>query len=513
LSPSQAISQSPDKVRIAWQIGELGYRLRNGQKRVRQQIAQIHARFIEAYLECTRRFGKSTYGLIWLSEYCIKNPGSVSAFFAPVKEGLKDFIGDFNLPDSPIGSAFKDCPEDLLPTLDHSLTLTFPNGSKIIFRGSNNQQHRVRRGNSLRRVYVDEARDVDDLDNLIGSVVIPSLFLTDGRLLIGSTPADTEEHPLFAIKQAAEKEGRWIKYDILEARRYDPDIFTDARIQTFREATKDPVAWQREYMALWVKDPTKIIIPEWNDAQAVKIERDEFFPFYHKYAALDSGVADKTAGLLGYYDFKQAKLVIEDEFVLQGEEVRTDRIAEAFKMREEMLGYQATHRKEEMRKLAQHERVFRRVADNDNLILVNDLNSLYGLDFFPTRKDDLPAQINLVREWAKNGRILVNPRCVELLGCLRNAIWDKNREKLAKSKTYGHFDALMALVYLVRNVDTHTNPIPVNFGKSWATHAGIAPGSNQPNTSADNLARIFQVKTDRDVSRERFVKGADNGFG
>lgn len=506
---SQSQTLSPNTVRIAWKVGELGYRLRNLQKKVRQEVAAIHSKFIKAYLECTRRFGKSTFGLIWLSEDAIKNPGSMSAFFAPVKEGLRDYIIPI------IEQAFSDCPDDLLPTLDSNLTLTFPNGSKIIFRGSNNQQHRVRRGNAFRKVYIDEGRDVDDLDNLVDSVVIPSLFSTEGKLLIGSTPADTEDHPLHAIKQQAEKEGSYIHYTIYDAHRYDPEIFPQDRIDTFRKETTDKVAWQREYEAKWVKDPTKIIIPEWNDAHAIEVVRDEFFQFYQKYAALDSGVADKTAGLLGYYDFRRATLIIEDEFVLQGEEVRTDRIAEKFKAREVDLGYQATHdqKSDAYRALQNHEKTFRRVADNDNLILVNDLNSLYNLNFYPTRKDELAAMINLVREWAKDGRILVSPRCVELLGCLRNAVWDKKREKLAKSKTYGHFDALMALVYLVRNIDTHTNPIPKHYGKSWATHANIPDNGNQPNDNAQKLANIFNVKSDRASARERFAKGGDNGRG
>lgn len=489
-------------VRIAWRTGELGYRLRNGQKKARQAVAAAHATFLKFYLECTRRFGKSTYGLIWLTEDCIKNPGSVSAFFAPVKEGLRDYI----LPI--IEKTFADCPDDLRPTLDSSLTLTFPNGSKIIFRGSNNQQHRVRRGNAFRRVFVDEGRDVDDLDNLVDSVIIPSLFSTMGRLLISSTPADTEDHPLHAIKQASEREGWYFRFTIHDAHRYDPLDFPAARIAQWEKETTDKVAWQREYLALWVKDPTKTVVPEWNDAHVVTVAHDEYFPYYHKYAALDSGVTDKTAGLLAYYDFRAARLVVEDEFTLQDAEVRTDRIADLFKTKEAALDYQSVHdrKADKYREQLPHQRVYRRVADNNNLILVNDLNALHGLDFYPTRKDELAAMVNLVREWAKDGRILVAPHCKETIGCLRNAVWDKKREKLAKSKTYGHFDALMALVYLVRNVDTATNPVPPYFGKSYATHA-VPLTAGHPLNAADNLARIFRVKSPRDQARADFARG------
>lgn len=500
---------SPAKTRVAWETGALGYRLRNIQKKIRQEWIKAAAKFLKFYIECTRRLGKSTYGILWLSEDCIKNPGCINAFFAPVKEGIKDYIGDFDKVDTPIGEAFKDCPEDLRPVLDAGLSLTFPNGSKIIFRGSNNKQHRVRRGGAFRRVFIDEARDVDDLDNLVDSVVIPSLFSTFGRLLISSTPADTEDHPLHAIMQAAQKEGWYFKATIYDAGRYDPEDFSPARIALFKSETKDPIAWQREFLAMWVKDPTKTVIPEWDDKYIQPAARDEYFPWYHKYAALDSGVTDKTAGLCAYYDFKRAVLFVEREFTLQDSEVRTDRIAQEFKIREVELEYQLIHNRKDShyRDLNQHQKVFRRVADNNNLILVNDLNSLYELDFFPTGKDELVAMINLCREFVKDGRIIVDSRCAELIGCLRNGIWDKKREKLAKSKIFGHFDALMALVYLVRNIDQHTNPIPKHFGKTWATHAGVPMNASSPTRATDALAKLFNVKTDRDKARSDFANG------
>lgn len=498
---------SPEETRIAWQIGELAYKLRNHQKKTRLECLKIHQTSIKWYLEANRRYGKSTEFLVMLTEDAIKNPGSEYGFFAPVKEGLGDYIGDFDKPDTPIGQVFGDCPDDLRPYLDATLCLVFPNGSRILFRGSNNKQHRVRRGKTYRKVAIDECRDVDELQTLIDSVIIPSLFSVDGRLMMGSTPADTDDHDLKSYRDDAERNG-WLSYaNIYDCGRYDPLDFPAHRIGQWRKETKDPIAWLREYETKWVKDPSKTAIPEWEDVHMVtKAPRDEVFGFYHKYAALDSGVTDKTAGLLGYYDFRKATLFIEDEFNLQGSEVRTDRIAQEFKTKEKSLGYQPTHDRDELRRLPVNEKVYRRVADNNNLILVNDLNSLYDLDFFPTRKDELPAMINLTREWVKDGRIKVSQNCVELLGCLRNAIWDKKREKLAKSKVFGHFDALMALVYLVRNVDVVTNPVPKHFGKNYATHA-IPQGANRPDTSADRLASIFNKSTPRDRARADFAKG------
>ena len=365
-----------EHIRLAWQTGRLSYKLRNGQKLIRQKWITNQLNNQKFYLECSRRFGKSTFLLIILSEDCIKNPGHKCGFYAPVKEGLRDYVLPL------IQKVFEDCPEDLKPKLDSHLTLNFKNGSTIIFRGSNNEQHRIRRGNDLNLAGIDEARDCDRLDDLIESVVIPSLFTSTGHLIISSTPADSQDHPLYMYKQQAEKEGWYVKFTMYDANKWDPIDFPLTRIDQWKKETTDPIAWQREYLAEWVRDSTKTVVPEFSNKIVEEVERDEFFHFYHKYVSLDSGVRDKTVALFGYYDFNQAKLIIVDEFVLQNEDVRTDKIAKLVKEKE---------------RTSMFSKVYRRVADCNNLILVNDLNSEHQLDFFGTKKDTLEAMINQVR--------------------------------------------------------------------------------------------------------------------
>ncbi|MDE2099542.1 MAG: hypothetical protein KGL39_19980 [Patescibacteria group bacterium] len=490
-----------EEKRLAWETGELGYTYRNVQKFARKAWLESLKQSLKFYLEANRRFGKSSFFLRVLSEGRIKRPKSKAGFYAPVKEGLRDYVIPI------IEETFEDCPEELRPVLDAHLTLNFPNGSSIIFRGSNNQQHRVRRGNDLEEAIIDEARDVDNLQTLIDSVVIPSLFKSGGHLLIGSTPADTEDHDLKAIHDAAEREGWMHHCDIYECNKHDSEDFPLARIEQWKRETKDATAWDREYMTKWVTDPTKTIIPEWSDDYARRVERDEFFPYYHKYAGLDTGVRDKTVGVFGFYDFKRAALIVESEFVLVDSGVRTDRIAELTKENERLLGYQSVHHPDpKFPNLSDYERMRLRVADNNNLILVNDLDAKYGLNFFPTHKDELAAMINELRLWVKAGRILVNPVCKELIGCLKNGIWDKNKKELARSKTYGHFDALMALVYLVRNIDTQTNPIPTWHGKNYTTHAMPIKPNVSP-TAQHVLAQAFKIKSPLQDARNDFIRG------
>ncbi|MBK7497377.1 MAG: hypothetical protein IPI28_18980 [Candidatus Omnitrophica bacterium] len=175
---------------------------------------------------------------------------------------------------------------------------------------------------------------------------------------------------------------------------------------------------------------------------------------------MDLGVKnDFTAGLLAYYDFIKATLVIEDEFSMKGPEMTTAVLAEMIREKEKErwatpAGQRATHK---------------RVADNDNALLVQDLNALYGLSFVATDKSALVSMVNKVRVWMSSGRIAIDPRCKMLLGCLRTGIWDDLRKKFEHSPVFGHFDWLSALIYGVRNVDAMTNPIPANYGFNLAS--------------------------------------------
>ena len=165
---------------------------------------------------------------------------------------------------------------------------------------------------------------------------------------------------------------------------------------------------------------------------------------------------DKTACLFARYLFKEAKAYVERELVLEKPNFTTERLAGDIKRICKELGYQ---------------KIYRAAADNNNPSLIADLNSLHSLNFFPTLKDDLEAQVNDLRLWVGSGRLVVHPRCKELIGCLKYGVWNDKRTAFEHSKNFGHFDALAALMYLVRNIDRTYNPIPETYGMAGDTHA------------------------------------------
>jgi len=235
----------------------------------------------------------------------------------------------------------------------------------------------------------------------------------------------------------------------------------------------------------FVVDDTLQIISEWDSEKFVfEVEKDEFYKYYHKYVAMDLGFKDLTALLFGYYDFKKASLIIEDEETISGPKMTSDVLSQLVFDKEEDLW--------------QYQKPYRRISDNNELILINDMSVTHSCHFIPTNKDELAAMINEVRLFVKSGRIIIHPRCEMLKGCLEFGIWkdskDKYHKMFGRSKKYGHYDHLAALVYLVRNLDLYTNPVPLDYGISIETHHINPDIYEQHSNAADEFKKLFGVK-------------------
>jgi hypothetical protein len=213
----------------------------------------------------------------------------------------------------------------------------------------------------------------------------------------------------------------------------------------------------------------------------MEYERPKYFQYLLKTTALDSGVRDNTVQLYSVYDFPTATLYIEDELVLKGNEVITDVIYKRTVEQETELQYSPVAH----------------WADNDNLILLNDLNKLGNLDgsgryWNPTRKDSVEAGVNMVRTWLKQDRLKISPKCKQLIGTLETGLWNKRRDDFERSAVYGHADALSSLVYLIRNVNTQTNPIPMTFQVD--NENVFIRNQNSQSGSSKVLADAFKLK-------------------
>jgi len=457
---------------IMWRQGDLRFKFKPAQRQMHYEIFKNpHMKYV---VKCSRRLGKTFMLCCIAIMKCLQHPGSLVRYAAPTHKALKKFI----IPVMKI--ILRDCPEELRPEWKGSDGIyVFKNGSEIHLAGVNNDNADSLRGTHADLFIIDEAGFVDDLKYLIDDVAMPQFLDPDGkivqgrRLIISGSPARTPAHEFTEICRVCEHQGNLSHYDIY-AGGYPKDT-----IEIYKQECggENSTTWKREYLALDVVDENYALIPEWKPSYIQVPPIDGRFQYWQKYVALDIGVRDLTVALFAYYDFSKATLFVLDEVVMNGMQMTTQKLAEAIR-RQELSTFQGLE-------------VFRRISDVD-LLLLNDLRSLHSLYFSPTDKGRLEEMVNEVRIWVNSGRVIVAPHCKQTIGSLSYGVWNEKRNDFERSPMYGHFDALAALMYLIRNVDQRTNPVPITYGKSkedvWV------PFDLEQNTNRNTLKKAFGVK-------------------
>jgi hypothetical protein len=271
---------------------------------------------------------------------------------------------------------------------------------------------------------------------------------TNATIIVSSTPPRSLDHHAAKVAAQCQKQGRLFHQTI-----YDNPRRTDAQTEAYiRKAAgsrdlaafKRSTTFRREFLAERVADENAMVIPEWIDQAPNLIwEPEKHPPFRDPYVSMDIGFRDGWGILFGYWDFKAALLIIEDELLFFGQ--KTNVVATAIKEKE--------------RQLWGDHKVYRRISDND-LLTIADLSE-HKLYFAATAKDDKENQVNRIREWVAAGKIVVSPRCTNLIAQLSKTVWNERRDDYIRTDE-GHGDLLDALVYLGRNIDRQHNPYPVD---------------------------------------------------
>lgn len=437
----------------------------------------------------SRQTGKSYLLCVLAIETCLKKPNAIVKYACPKQKMVKTILKPI------MRQILEDCPDEIKPEYKENDKLyVFPNGSEIQMAGTDNQNYDNIRGGKSDLWVVDEAGFCTDLDKVVFSVLSPTTLTTDGRGILASTPdPDAPEHPFIKeFVEPAKMEGRLFQYTI-----YDNPMLDEAKRQSIIEqypgGIKNP-KFQAEYLCQIVRNYEKTVIPEFDDDTEKIIVTDQYTrpPFYDTYESMDIGGKDFTVVLFAYYDFRKNIVVVEDELVLK-EKQNSDKIQKGIKTIEDRLWGEKP--------------VYLRWADNNNIILVNDLNQK-GLNFLPTNKTNKEAAINDIRIKIMNHQLIIHPRCKTLIYHLKYASWARKSDKAVAASSYkafsrsadgGHFDALDALIYLMRNVIYGKNPYPPGYEalNSETHHIRVQPAKSTHQIVSD----IFKVRSSFKVNK------------
>jgi len=423
---------------MAWHCLTLEYKFHPGQDTIQDAYDSVKNKLFVA--NCARRFGK-TY---WIAVIAIKV--ALSKDLARVKIAsayLKD-VEEYIVPTFDL--VLEDCPEELKPQyLDSKKKYRFKNGSEIQIVGLDKNPN-AGRGNYCDLYVFDEAAFIKNLSYIYSSIVMPMTMYREGaKVIMISTPPKTPDADFVDFIHKAKRENAYVELDIYKNPMVTPEMADEYRRECLTETD-----WEREYLCKIVTDKTLALIPEAASREFsvhINAYNDPNYVHFHKYVSMDLGVRDLNVTLFGYYDFSRGKLVIQREHVMNGPDMTTPKLHAAISEIEQELW--------------QGKEPYKRVADNNNPLLLLDLGSIHNMFFHSTSKDNLHAMVNAVRVWISQDRIEIDPSCRFLLDSIKFGIWNENRSEFARSKTLGHYDAVASLMYLVRNIDEQTNPIPI----------------------------------------------------
>lgn len=480
LSTDELASLRAELAAEGWRRGRLRFLLHADQRTVYDAIEASSGQYV---LEIARRWGKTWLLVVLGFEACLRTAGVRVVYGAPTLKHLGEFI----LPTFDALAAM--CPEAYRPKYNAQKGhLEFPNGSWIHLFGADDKRKASRgRGPNAALAIFDEAGFTPVLEYVIKDVFRPSLLLTGGRQLLGSTPADIPDHDFTAIAERAEVTGNYARRTIHDNPMLSPQRIAEFIAESARDSGLtvdeyvDTDTFKREYLAARVVDRLLVVVPEWasrREKLLVRVPRPEL---YDGLTWLDFGGNDPHAALFAYWHFELAKVVVVDELLLRKGE-NTQQLAEAIKAKERSAfgaerwdgtlraAYDADYQlmrqqlPDWMAAAADEEaptQPYARWADN-NLALVRDLYELHGLAFAPTQKNDKQLQVNNLRVMIGKEEILVDPSCEGLDRHLRTSTWANHKRADYRRLAGEHGDLLDCATYGCRNLNRR-NPYPVGY--------------------------------------------------
>lgn len=424
-----------------WAKGELSFLLDATQKDMLAAFEQSTGR--KYIFLCSRRLGK-THTL------CVLALRMALASKAKILYVTSTYKAAKNIVQPLISKITEDCPTNLRPAFKvQDGKYVFPNGSEILLYGADKDADGPR-GQEAEFIIIDEAGFVNNLDYLLSSVLMPMLLTTGGRIVMATTPPKSMDHPFMQVWGECEAAGNLIKKTIHDC----PRITDKIKEEYAREAGGENSAdWRREYLLEAIASDDNLVIPEFSEQAETELVGTISRPSNSDlYVGMDLGFIDDTALVFGWWDFGNARLVIEDELIIKKQ--NSSELAAQIRSKEtELWGERAP---------------YKRVADHNNPQLIYDLSSLHKLPFTPANKDSgKEPMINKLRLALQGRQILIHPRCKNLRTQLKFCRWKgAGRDTFDRSPAFGHFDLVDALIYTWSSI----NRVRIPSGVTPDTH-------------------------------------------
>jgi hypothetical protein len=453
--------------------------------------------------DIARRVGK-TYALLVLALECAIRGGGRS-----VKYAAKTKV-DVSLMIRPsLRKLLLTCPEKMRPKSKSpregdGLIIRHKGGndSFIDIAGCDDGRYENLRGQEAHLWVVDEGGFVPDLTTVVDDVLWPQTWTTKGPGIIASSPPDTPGHAFQAYYLAAKARGASARHTFWESPRYTEaekwsivDQGAAMKRMTRAEFMKSTV-YLREFLAEFVLEETRAVLPGFSETLAAKLTRpEESTPLFTDwYTLIDlGGSRDPTGIAVGYWDFRRRKLRIQRGVKLLRPSTK-DIAREVKALERETFGIPWSLTDPAAPASGDPARELRglhfRIMDDDLGIVRRDLAQLYSLATTTPRKDDKDAALMDLRDALGSeeveGEIEFDPAAAEVLAQCQAALWNKQHTEYERVEGFGHFDLVDCLLYGHRNVVKNKGRVPHLYGID--TFNTRVPRDQPPPVSPGTLA-------------------------
>lgn len=471
-------------------------------------------------MDISRRWGKTFLVALIFIEDLIRNRGWIKTYATAYLKDLAEIIIPM------IEDICADAPADVRPIYrgDYkgmSDVYVFPSSGSLLKLVGIDKNPRGLRGRGSHGFAVTEAGRVPKLASTIGSVIYSQFqrFPRATLILESNAPEDPEHDFDRIFIPDAEARGAYVFQTI-----DDNEAITEEEKEEFLEAARaiDPEIAELEYYGKRIRSPKRMVCAEFDEARHV-VEPGPIPRYCRAFSALDPGGDRDPVGLLmGYWDFKRAKLVIVKSHMQAN--MRTNEIAEWFIEHEMKLwGMPRTEGPEDLSQRFRHTKfhhsrgwkfdtpenavtywdgtMFKpnpcnRVSDIDPLA-IGDLATIYDVAFAKAEKYDAEAAQNAVRTAFLRDNIEIWKDSGPLAMQCKRGTWRFDREgrrvDWASSPALGHLDCYACLVYMWRDAQHYRYlcPDPPTVTDLHAPNVAALPWHDDPRRKPqDALPRL-----------------------
>lgn len=470
-----------------WFRGNLAWKLKPHQKSLYDLYYNNDHKVMTWLL--ARRSGKSYCLSVLAVEQCLKEPNSIVKFVSPTKIQMRNNIRPL------IKKVLDDCPDELRPAFNTNDNIYyFKNGSEIQLAGSDSGHAEKLRGSDSHVWFVDEAGSCSDLSNIVKNILIPTTLITKGRGILASTPPLEADHDFITFIEEAEVKNALIKKTV-----YDNTMLTKKDIDdmAIELGGVESDSFKRELLCEIIKDEKISVLPEFNSSLQENIIQPWKLPaHFDTYVAMDLGFTDLTAALFGYYDFRADKIIIQDEIMydFSKKEQDIEKLTDLIHIKEKELWTNPLTL--ELRK------TYKRVCDI-NPIVTKQITTFClkkgiapVISFQPPdKKDHKGAAVNKLRQLMNSHKVIIDPKCVNLIRHLNNVRWKKGGSEIfARSADDGHYDFVDALIYFVRAVEFSRNPYPRGYDLNLSSDSAFYTKPITQTSNVEVFRTIFNTR-------------------